>query len=103
MEQPDDISSRGMSPRDVRPFMPIAVETCQREVVRVGRVAVLTAMMWSMWNGSGVSRSEELAVFATAGGPLSHVPHEIGIHNLPATEGKPGLDWITASRLPMCR
>ena len=42
MEQPDNFSSRGMPSRDVRPFMPIAVETCEREVVALGCAAMLT-------------------------------------------------------------
>lgn len=42
MEQPDNSPSRGMPSRNVGPFMPIAVETCQSEVACVGSAAVLT-------------------------------------------------------------
>ena len=90
MEQPDDLSGREMPSRDVRTFMPIAMETCEREVVCVGCAAVLAGDDVVDVERQRVSEGRQSAVFATARGPLPHVPHEIGIHNLPAAEGKPG-------------
>jgi len=90
MEQTDNISGRGMPSRDVRSFMAIAVETGEREVVGVGCAAMLAGDDVVDVERQRVSRGRQLAVFATARSSLPHKPHEIGIHNLPATEGKPG-------------
>ena len=80
----------GCLPRDVWTFMPIAVETCQCEVVSGGRAAVLAGDDVVDMERQRVSRGRKLAVFTAAPRSLPYLPREIGIHSLPAEQGKPG-------------
>ena len=103
VEEADDISSLGMPAGNVRAFMPVAVETRQREVVCVGCAAVLAGDDVVDVEWQRVSRGRKLAVFAPAPGTLPNLPRQVGMHDYRWRRASRAFDWITASRFPTCR
>ena len=90
MEEADDLAGLKMPSSYVRAFMPVAVETRKREVVRGSRTTVLARNDMVDVKRQRISRRWQMAVFATVARSLPNVPRQIGIHGLSAAQGKPG-------------
>jgi hypothetical protein len=91
VKKTDDIAGRRVPPGNVRPFMPVAVETCERKVVCISEAAVLSGNDVINVKWQWVSRGGQVAVFATAPCPPPDLPRKFGIHDLSTAKGDSGL------------
>ena len=91
VEKTDDIASRRVPPGNVRAFMPVAVETCERKVINSSEAAVLSGNDVIDVKWQRVSRCRQVAVFAAAPCLLPDLSRKFGIHDLSTPKGTPGL------------
>jgi hypothetical protein len=102
MKQSGQFSRFRVDPRDVRAFVPISVDTCQRKVIKFIHAAVLfrddvVCLEWRRMHGR-----RKLTVFATSASPSTDVPSRLGVHrSYCSVDCKDclALERITASRL----
>jgi len=95
----------GIHPRNIRPFVAVAVQARECQILEGGFAAVLARNDVIYVERVGMSGRREVAVFTAMARLVSDLPEEIGIHEARSFSPRTvrALDCMIASRLPTCR
>jgi hypothetical protein len=108
MEEPDQLPRVWIRAREVRAFMPIAMKTGQREVLKNSQPSMLARHNVIDMKGQRIDRRRQVTILAPILCALPDLPDNVPCHQWGRSSGfrlraSRALDCITASRFPTCK
>ncbi len=80
MEEPDDLARAGISPGDVRSFMPIAVKAGEGEILKLSRPYMLAGHDVIDVKGQRIDVGGKVTKLASTLGTLPKRPDNVSVH-----------------------
>ena len=105
MEESNELPSPRIRSRDVRAFVPVAVEAGEGEILEDGLASMLACNYVIDVKGQTIDVSGKVTILASVLGTLPNFPNSIPVHERRGfvLRARRALDCMTANRFPTCR